>query len=90
MLLKAIIVVLLLGVIASLFSGLFFLFKDTDRTDSKRTWYALGVRVVLAPALLITIFYGLYTGELKFGEGAPWHDRERRDLETLNPGDQNT
>ncbi len=73
-LLKALIIVLLLGVIVSLFSGLVFLFKDTDRTDSKRTWYALGTRIVLAAALLITIFYGFYTGELRIGTNAPWHN----------------
>ncbi|MFM8356836.1 MAG: DUF2909 family protein, partial [Gammaproteobacteria bacterium] len=46
--LKVIIVLLLLGVVASLFSGLVFLFKDSDRADSKRTLYALGVRISLA------------------------------------------
>ena len=73
-LLKVLIIVLLLGVVISLFSGLVFLFKDTDRTDSKRTFYALGTRIVLAAALLITIFYGFYTGELRMGTNAPWHN----------------
>ncbi len=73
MFLKVLIVVLLIGVIISLFSGLVFLFKDTDREDSKRTLYALGVRVTLATALLLTIFYGFYTGQLRMGVNAPWH-----------------
>ena len=73
-LLKVIIVVLLAGVVLSLFSGLIFLFKDTDRTDSKRTLYALGVRVTLATALLLTISYGLFTGQLRMGTNAPWHN----------------
>ncbi|NOX49835.1 MAG: DUF2909 domain-containing protein [Gammaproteobacteria bacterium] len=71
--LKIIIVVLLIGVVISLFSGLIFLFKDTNRADSKRTLYALGVRVTLATALVLTIFYGFYTGELRMGVNAPWH-----------------
>mgnify|MGYP001826827643 FL=1 len=71
--LKIIIIVLLLGVIASLFSGLVFLFKDSDRSDSKRTLYALGIRVSLAAMLLGTIFYGFQTGELRLGTNAPWH-----------------
>ncbi len=71
--LKVLIVVLLIGVVVSLFSGLVFLFKDTDRSDSKRTLYALGVRVTFATALLITIFYGFYTGQLRMGVNAPWH-----------------
>ena len=36
-LLKTLIIVLLIGVLISLFSGLVFLFKDSDRLDSKRT-----------------------------------------------------
>ena len=74
--LKIIIIVLLLGVIASLFSGLVFLFKDSDRSDSKRTLYALGVRISLAAMLLGTIFYGFQTGELRLGTNAPWHQHE--------------
>ena len=73
--LKIIIVVLLVSVVISLFSGLVFLFKDTDKTDSKRTLYALGVRITLATALLLTIFYGMYTGELRLGNNAPWHNQ---------------
>jgi NADH:ubiquinone oxidoreductase subunit 6 (subunit J) len=72
-LLKILIVVLLIGVVISLFTGLVFLFKDTNTEDSKRTWYALGVRVTLATALLLTISYGFYTGELRMGVNAPWH-----------------
>ena len=76
MLLKFIIVVLLIGILISLFSGLVFLFRDTDRTDSKRTWYALGIRITLASALLVTVFYGFYTGQLRMGTNAPWHGHQ--------------
>lgn len=74
--LKVIIVVLLIGVLISLFSGLVFLFQDSDRQDSKRTLYAMGIRISLATALMATLFYGLYTGQLRLGTNAPWHDRE--------------
>jgi len=74
-LLKALIIFLLIGVLVSLFSGLVFLFKDSDRHDSKRTLYALGVRVTFAGALLLAVFYGFYSGELRLGSNAPWHDR---------------
>jgi hypothetical protein len=83
-LLKIIIVVLLIGVVISLFSGLVFLFKDTDRADSKRTLYALGVRITLAGALLLTIFYGFYTGQLRMGTNAPWHEPTQQLLEQRN------
>jgi len=73
MYLKVIILVLLIGVIASLMSGLFFLFKDSNKPESRRTLHALGVRITLAAALLSTIFYGLYTGQLRLGTNAPWH-----------------
>ena len=71
--LKVLIIVLLIGVVVSLFTGLTFLFKDTGQPDSRRTWYALGVRVTLATALLLTISYGFYTGQLQMGSNAPWH-----------------
>ena len=56
--LKALIIILLIGVLVSLFTGLTFLFQDTGRPNSKRTWYALGVRVTLATALVLTMSYG--------------------------------
>ncbi|MCZ6640476.1 MAG: DUF2909 family protein [Gammaproteobacteria bacterium] len=70
--LKILILVLLVAVVTSLFSGLAFLFKDNHR---KRTLYALGVRITLAAALLLTLFYGFYSGELQLGKSAPWHNR---------------
>ncbi len=84
-LLKIIIVVLLIGVLLSLFSGLVFLFKDSDRQDSKRTLYALGIRITLAAALLLAVLYGLYTGQLRMGANAPWHDREAAPEEPATP-----
>ena len=84
-LLKIVIFVLLIGVVVSLFSGLVFLFKDSDRQDSKRTLYALGVRVTLAAALLLTVFYGLYTGQLRMGANAPWHAETRNSAPAENP-----
>lgn len=77
MFLKILIVVLLIGVLLSLFSGLVFLFKDAGRPEARRTLHALGVRVTLAAALLITIFYGFYTGQLRLGTSAPWHGEAR-------------
>ena len=71
--LKAIIVILLIGVLISLFSGLGFLFKDSDITGSKRTLIALGIRITLAGTLLAVTGYGLYSGELQLN--APWHGR---------------
>jgi hypothetical protein len=87
-LLKIIILLLLFGVVLSLFSGLVFLFKDSDRQDSKRTLYALGIRITLAGALLLTVLYGFYTGQLRIGSNAPWHDRGAAPAErtTPNPG----
>ena len=75
MILKTIIIFLLIGVVASLMSGLFFLFKDSEDPKSRRLLHALGVRVTLAALLLSTVFYGFYTGQLRMGTNAPWHDR---------------
>lgn len=72
MLLKAIIVLLFIGVVVSLFTGLNFLVKDVG-SPRKRLLYALGTRITLAALLLIAIVYGVYTGQL--GSTAPW-DRQ--------------
>jgi len=73
--LKIIIVVLFVGIVISLFSGLAFLFKDADKPESRRTLHALGIRITLAAALLASVAYGFYTGELRLGTNAPWHNR---------------
>ncbi|WP_439134295.1 twin transmembrane helix small protein [Pseudomaricurvus sp.] len=67
--LKIIIVILFIAVLISLSSALVFLLKDMG-SQSKRTLYALGIRVSLAALLLSCIFYGLYTGKLN--SSAPW------------------
>lgn len=69
MALKVIVVVLFIGVVLSLTSSLVFLLKDID-SPKKRGFYALGTRITLATLLMVTIFYGLYTGQL--GSAAPW------------------
>lgn len=73
MLLKIIIVLLFVGVLASLTSGLVFLVKDLSDDESKRTLYALGIRITLAVTLMACIAYGLHTGQL--GSRAPWDVR---------------
>tara|TARA_R110000772_G_scaffold26389_1_gene68061 strand:+ start:6328 stop:6543 length:216 start_codon:yes stop_codon:yes gene_type:complete len=68
--LKVIIVLLLLAIIASLFSGAVFFFKDQGN-ERKRLMYALGVRVTLAVLLMICIVYGVASGQLT--PSAPWY-----------------
>jgi hypothetical protein len=68
--LKITIVVLFVAVLASLSSGLLFLLKDMETSKSKRTLYALGIRITLAATLLALIGYGIYTGQL--ASTAPW------------------
>jgi len=72
MLLKIIIVILFIGVVASLFGGLNFLVKDMGN-NSRRLLYALGIRIGLASLLLACVIYGNYTGQLS--STAPW-DRQ--------------
>ncbi|WP_299940349.1 DUF2909 domain-containing protein [uncultured Microbulbifer sp.] len=68
--LKLLIVALFLAVLASLSSALFFLLKDMGAPQSKRTLYALGVRIALAALLLVAIWYGFESGIL--AKTAPW------------------
>ena len=60
--LKIVIVVLLLAVIASLFSGLFFLIRDQGRT--RRVVNSLAVRVALSILLLAVMLIALWHGSL--------------------------
>ena len=72
MLLKVIIIILFIGVVASLFGGLNFLVKDMGNTN-KRVLYALGIRISLAALLIACVVYGTYSGQLN--STAPW-DRQ--------------
>ncbi len=60
--LKILIVVLLLAVIVSLFSGLFFLIRDGGKTN--RVINSLALRVALSVLLLIVILLSLWQGGL--------------------------
>lgn len=60
MLLKVLIVVLLLAVLISLFSGLVFLIKDDG--DKRRVVNSLAVRVGLSIALLAVLLLALWQG----------------------------
>lgn len=68
--LKIAIVILFVAVLASLSSGLVYLLKDMGTSESKRTLYALGIRITLAATLIALIGYGIYSGELT--STAPW------------------
>lgn len=66
--LKLAILILLAALVASLFSGLFFLMKDTERSD--RLVSALTVRISLTVAVVVLIAYGFWSGQL--GWNTPW------------------
>lgn len=70
MLLKVIIVILFIAIVVSLTSSFIFLIKSLGVPESKRTLYALGVRVTLTSLLMILIGYGLQTQQL--GSTASW------------------
>ncbi|NWN92069.1 twin transmembrane helix small protein [Marinobacter adhaerens] len=60
--LKALIIFLMLAVIVSLFSGLFFLIRDGGKTN--RVLNSLALRVALSVLLLIIIIVSLWQGSL--------------------------
>jgi len=57
---KLVVVALLLSIIASLFSGLFFLYRD--RGDSRRTLKALTLRVGLSIGLFVLLLIAFRIG----------------------------
>jgi hypothetical protein len=63
MITKIIIVLFLIAIIGSLFSGLFFLMKD--KGASERTVKALTVRISLSVLLFIMLIVGFATGLLQ-------------------------
>lgn len=66
--LKLTILVLLLAILVSLFSGLFFLVKDTG--GQSRLVTALSVRISLTVAIMLLIAYGFWSGQ--FVWNTPW------------------
>ena len=60
---KIIVIVALIAMIGSLFSAMYFMFKDKGGSD--RTVKALTVRVSIWVVLFALIAIGLYTGVLK-------------------------
>jgi hypothetical protein len=63
MLTKIIVVLFLITIIGSLFSGLFFLVKD--KGTSERTVRALTVRISLSVLLFILLMLAMFTGLLQ-------------------------
>lgn len=70
--LKVLIVFLFIGLLISLTTGLVFLLRDVGNSR-RRTLYALGIRVTIASALLLTVGWGFWSGRLS--STAPW-DRQ--------------
>jgi len=79
--LKIIVFVLLIAMIASLFSGSYFLMKDQG-SNRRRVLITLGIRISIATALIGTITYGIATGKL--GSQAPW-DKELHPERVIRP-----
>ncbi len=65
---KIAIIINFILLVISLFSGLFFVYKERGQGD--KTFYILCLRVGLALSLLVLIGYGLAAGLI--GHSAPW------------------
>jgi hypothetical protein len=62
MLVKLIIVAFLLAIVASLFTGLFFLLKDPGTSNDRRTVKALTIRVGLSIGLALFLVLCYFMG----------------------------
>jgi amino acid transporter len=62
MLVKLVIVAFLIAIVASLFSGLFFLLKDPSTSNNRRTVKALTVRVALSIAFALFLVLAYFMG----------------------------
>ncbi len=66
LLVKMIVLILLLMVVISLFSGLFFLVKDKGQT--KRTVNALSIRIGLSILIIVVVMIAAATGVIDFNQ----------------------
>jgi hypothetical protein len=57
---KLFVILILLGIVLSLGSGLFYMVRD--RSDSDRTVRALTIRILLSVFLFAMLMLGIYTG----------------------------
>ena len=73
--LKVLIVLFMLMLVASLFSGFYFLMVDQGDVTKRRTFNSLGVRLGLALGLMGLIVYGVATDQL--GHRNPWDSGPR-------------
>ena len=62
MVVKIIIVAFLVAIVASLFSGLYFLLKDQGASNDRRTVKALTIRVGLSIAFAIFLMLSYFMG----------------------------
>ena len=62
MLVRIVIVAFLIAIMASLFSGLFFLLKDPSTSNDRRTVRALTVRVALSIAFALFLVLAYFMG----------------------------
>jgi hypothetical protein len=67
--LKPTIAILFIAILLSLAASVIFLIKDQGSRD--RTRKLLGIRILLAIALMACITYGLWSGQLTLS--APWY-----------------
>lgn len=74
--LKFLIVLFMVLLVASLFSGFYFLMVDQGDKNSRRTFNSLGVRLGLALGLMGLIVFGVATGQL--GHRNPWDSGPQR------------
>ncbi len=68
---KIFVVVVLLGILASLGSGLIYMIRD--HSDSDRTVKALTVRILLSVLLFGLLMLGIYTGVIQPHGVQPTH-----------------
>ena len=69
---KGLVILLLLSVLVSLFSGLYYLVRDQGQT--KRTLRSLTLRIAISLALFLILFVGLATGLIR-PHGLPPSDK---------------
>lgn len=75
MLIKALLVILLVLAVASLFAGLFFMLKKDNISQDKRTFYLLSARIGFCVLALLILLVAFFSGNMNMNQSPEQLDK---------------
>jgi|GEM_PF-4626448 len=75
MLIKALLIILLVLAIASLFIGLFFMLKKDNVSEDRRTFYLLAARIGFCSLALLILLVAFFSGNMNMNQSPEQLDK---------------